>query len=187
MPREWMDHLKGNFETPFGRMEFVLVRGNAVSITAGSQSDKLDPIIIRNIPYYTSMGLQRQPDGTWIKRPDSSDPYMSRRDTFWDNATAFVKNKAYEGIRAAWEEFIKGDDMALIEADRAYLNNEIISVDKDVENARIALENEEAKRQALLKAEAEVNYARGEVIKRGGYPNPRDWSPRGEIPGEEES
>lgn len=185
MSREWMDHPKGYFETPFGRMEFVLVRGNAVSITAGSQSDKLPPIVIRNIPYYTSLGLQRQTDGTWIKRPDSNDPYMSRRDKFGDSGTEFAKKKAYDGIRQAWEAFITGDDITLIEADRSYLNNEIMSVEKDVETARIALENEEAKRQALLKAEVEVNYARGEVIKRGGYPNPRDWSPRGEIPGDE--
>jgi hypothetical protein len=185
MPREWMDHLKGYFDTPFGRMEFVLVRGDAVSITAGGSSDKLDPIVVRNIPYYTSLGLQRQPDGTWIKRPDSNDPYMSRKDRFGDSGTPFAKGKAYEGIRMAWEAFIAGDDMALIEADRAYLNNEIIGVEKDVEKARLALENEEAKRQALLKAEEDVDRARGEIIKRGGYPNPRDWSPRGEIPGEE--
>ncbi len=185
MPREWMDYPRGHFDTPFGRMEFVLVRGNAVSITAGGSTDKLEPIVVRNVPYYTSLGLQRQPDGTWIKREDSNDPYMSRRDKFGDSGTAFAKKKAYEGIRAAWEEFIAGDDLSLIEADRAYLNNEIRHADEDVEKATRALEKEEVKRQALLKAEEEVNQARGEFIKRGGYPNPRDWSPRGEIPGEE--
>lgn len=186
MPREWMDYVKGDIETKFGMMEFALTEANHVHLSSGSGSgsDPFPGLDINNVIYYISLHLHREPDGTWVKRSDH-DPYMSRKGS-GEGGTPSASKKAYEAIRTAWEEFISNEDgeIARVESELAHTNNRIIQVEEDLEKAAAAAAEIESARNDLLVHEREVQEGRGALIKRGGYPTPKDWSPRGRIPGE---
>lgn len=183
MARDWLDTIKGTIETPFGPMYFALTKGDHVYISAGgSGTDDPPAIVVNGVAYYTNVHLYLQPDGSWNTRPGSNDPYMSRKGSVGRSASTAAEKKALEGIRKTWEQFIAGDDGALIEAERRHVNNEIQSLEEDIEKAARALAVLEARRQALLKHEDEVSVAYRGLIRRGGYPKPGDWSPRGQVP-----
>lgn len=180
MAREFMDYIKGKLETPFGIMDFALTQGDHVSISAGGSSNEAPSIVVNRVPYYTHLHLFLQSDGSWIRREDSSDPYMSR--SIGNDASRAAKEKAYAGIRQAWEAFIAGDEVSLLEAERGHLNNEIRSVDEDIQKAERVVQDLDSKRDSFLAREREVYERLKEIKKKGGYPAPRDWSPRGDVP-----
>jgi len=179
MPREYIGFLEGKLETPFGPMDFAITRGDHVSISAGSSSDKSPRIVVNRVPYSTHLHLSLQPDGSWIQK-DNVDLYMSRG--MGNDASRSAREKAYLGIKQAWEQFIAGDEGALLEAERGHLNNEIRSKEKDIEKAKAALNDLEVQMEELLSRELMVQDRQKELTREGGYPDPRDWSPRGEIP-----
>lgn len=188
MAREFMNFVEGRIETPFGPMHFAITQYDHVSISAGGGSSKLPGIWIRKIQYYTHLHLYRQADGSWIRKDEYREPYMSREGTAGDTASRAAKDKAYEGIRQAWEAFIAGGDVMLLEAERGHVNNEIRSLEEKIEKVRLEWEQLEDKRKELLTHEGSIKEDLGKFVKQGGYPTPRDWSPRGEVPehGEEE-
>lgn len=183
MAREWMDSINGAIETPFGPMYFALTQGDHVYISAGGSSpNEPPPIVVNGVPYYTSAHLYLQPDGSWDIRSGSNDPYMSRRGSVGRNASSAAEKKALAGIRKAWEQFIAGDDGALVEAEWRHVNNEIRDAEEEISKAAKALGDLEHKRTALLRHEEEVLEGRRKLMRRGGYPKPGDWSPRGQVP-----
>jgi len=186
MARGWMDFVEGRLETPFGPMHFAITQGDHVSISAGGSTDKLPRILVNRVPYYTHLHLFLQPDGSWIRKDEYREPYMSR--TAGDDATRSAREKAYVGIKQAWEAFIAGDEISLLEAERSHLNNDIIRVEEQLKKAEKVVEDLDTKRDRLLAGEQAIENRRKELMKQGGYPAPRDWSPRGEVPehGEEE-
>ena len=151
MARKWMDSETGELETPLGTMYYAITQGNHVFLAAGG-SEKLPPLVVNRVPYSVSLHLHLQPDGAWASR-ESYDLHMSRKDTFGDASRA-AKDKAYEGIRPAWEEFIAGNQALLVDAEGRFLNNEIGKAEEEIEKARDALEKLEAQREGLLRAEA---------------------------------
>jgi len=182
MARGWMDYVEGRLETPFGPMHFAITQGDHVSISAGGgTSDKTPRIVVNRVPYYAHFHFFLQPDGSWAQR-NYSDVHMS------PEPSRVAREKAYKGIKAAWETFIAGDEISLLEAERGHLNNEIRSVEDDIEKAQKVVDDLAAKRNDLLSQEQAIENRRKELMKQGGYPAPRDWSPRGEVPehGEEE-
>jgi pyrroloquinoline quinone (PQQ) biosynthesis protein C len=180
MPREWMNFVEGELETPFGPMGFAITQGDHVHIS----TDQSENVVVNRVPYSISLHLHRQPDGTWTRK-DSRDPYMSKAGTMHEY-TFSAQEKAYQGIRQAWEEFIARHQDALLEAERGHLNNEIMRADEEVEKAQKTLAEEERKRSELLAREKALWETLSGRIKRGGYPTPTDWSPRGKIPEPEE-
>lgn len=183
MARQWLDSINGRIETPFGPMFFALTQGDHVYISAGGGGQNEPPsIIVNGVAYYTSVHLHLQPDGSWDIRPGSNDPYMSRKGSVGRNASTAAEKKALLGIRKTWEHFIAGDEGALVEAERRHVNNDIRSIEEDLEKASKVVSDLEAKRAALLRHEEEVHVSRRELMRRGGYPKPGDWSPRGDVP-----
>ena len=182
MARSWIEHPKGIFETPFGAMDFAITQGNHVSISAGSNYDKSPKIVVNRKPYYVHLHLFLQPDGSWAREDEFREPNMS------PDPSRVTQEKAYLGIKGAWESFIQGDEIGLLEGERSHLNNRIMSVDEEIAKAEAALKELDSKRDALLARERAVQDRRKELMKQGGFPAPRDWSPRGEVPehGEEE-
>ena len=181
-----MNFIEGKLETPFGIMDFAITQGDHVSISAGGSSNEAPRIVVNRIPYYTHLHLYLRPDGSWVRKDEYREPYMSRG--MGDDASRAAREKAYAGIRQAWETFIAGDEVALLEAERRHLNNDIMQVEKDIEKAEKVVADLDSKRGALLARENAVEDRRKDLMKQGGYPAPRDWSPRGEVPerGEEE-
>ena len=155
MARDWMDYVKAEFETPFGAMHYAITQGDHVSITAGGSSDKLGPITVNGVAYYTHIHLHLQPDGTTWEIKNSSEVHMSRHGTGGDSTQA-ARRKAYEGVRAAWAEYIIEQPGLLVEAERAHLNNKIGDAEEEIEKASAALAEAEAKRGELIALEREV-------------------------------
>lgn len=147
MAREWTDAVEGEVETPFGLMKYAITQGDHVFLSAGGSTDGLPRLVVNRVPYYVNSHLYLQPDGTWARK-DWHDPYMSRQDLVEPSRAA--RDKAYEGIREAWEEFIAGNAPLLADAEARYLNNEIGKVEEEIEKAQAALGRLEADRQALL-------------------------------------
>jgi hypothetical protein len=150
-----MDYVKGEFGTPFGAMHYAITQGDHVSITAGGSSDELGPITVNGVPYYTHIHLHLQPDGSTWEIKNSSEVHMSRHGTGGDSTQA-ARRKAYEGVRAAWAEYIMEQPALLVEAERAHLNNKIGDAEEEIEKSRAALEAAEANREELIAREREA-------------------------------
>jgi len=148
-----MDSVDGVIETPFGPMKYAITQGNHVFLSAGGSSDRLEPLVINRVPYYVNSHLYLQVDGTWARK-DWHDPYMSRTDRTLQEPSRAARDKAYEGIKEAWQGFIGENQQLLVEAERRFLNNEIGKAEEEIEKARDALDKLEGQREALLRAEA---------------------------------
>jgi hypothetical protein len=149
-----MDYVKGEFETPFGAMHYAITQGDHVSITAGGSSDKLGPITVNGVPYYAHIHLHLQPDGSTWEMKNWADVHMSRRGG--GDSTQAARRKAYEGVRAAWAEYIIEQPALLVEAERAHLNNKIGDAEEEIEKASAALAEAEARREELIAREREA-------------------------------
>lgn len=185
MTREWMESLKGKLPTAFGDMEFVLTSGSHVYLSAGSSSDMLPGLTVNRILYYVSAHLYRTTNGTWEQKT-RGELHMSRKSYSGEDASRAAEEKAYAGIRDAWEKFIFGQETPLIEAELRDLNNEIHRADEAIEEAEAALKELDRSRDYLISKERMVKDARAEFIKKGGYPQAKDWSPSGQLPREPE-
>lgn len=152
MAREFMDFVKGEIETPFGLMRYAITEGEHVSISAGGSGDP-PPITVNRVPYYTHVHLFLRPEGGWAKRT-YSDMSMTRAGSPGDSASRAAAEKAYDGVRAAWEGFISSNQGLLVEAERGHLNNQIQRVEEKAEEARAELAALEAEYNALLGREA---------------------------------
>lgn len=154
MARDWMDTEDGEIETPLGVMRYAITQGDHVFLSAGGSTDKLQPLVINRVPYYVNSHLYLQPDGTWARK-DWHDPYMSRPGSLTPASQA-AKDKAYEYIRQAWEDFIAGNRNLLVEAERRHLNNEIGRAEEKIEEAQVEMNKLEEHRADLLRREAEL-------------------------------
>lgn len=174
MPREYIGGVTGLFPTPFGEMEFVITQGDHVHLT-GRQ------ISVNRVTYRANLHLYRQEDETWIPK-DYNSTYMSRADVIGDSGTDAARRKFTEGARAAWEDFIRGQDIPLVEAELAYLNNQLMDAEEELAKRIEAVYVMETKRSGLLAQEREMLDAQAQFSRRGGYPGPHDWSPLGRRP-----
>lgn len=153
MARAWADSVEGDLETPFGVMRYTITEWEHVYLSAGG-SDRLPPLVVNRVPYHVSLHLFLQPDKTWVQK-DWHDLHMSRKDSMGDASRA-ARDKAYEGIREAWEEFIAGNAALLPEAERRHLNNEIRGKEEEVEKAQAALRSLETDLSDLLRREEDL-------------------------------
>lgn len=179
--REHMDYHKGIFQTPFGPMDFTINSGYSVYISAGSSYDKSPDIIVNGIPYYANAHLQVQEDGSWgASKSLSNAMYLSRKGSFLalDTGSPAAKKKAFEGILLAWEDFIFGKEILMLEGELVDLNNNIKSADEEVAKEEEKLDVIKAKRQKLQDEERGALEIRSQHVSQGGYPEPEDWDPR---------
>ena len=157
MAREWQDYIGGTLETPFGPMDFALTEGSHVSIHAGGSSNKSPEIIVNGVPYYTHLHLHLMGDGAWGERPaDVGRIYMSRG--MGKDASDAAKRKATAGITEAWVDFISmGSNPSLLnEAEARHINNKIMDVEKEAEEARQKYEALAAQYEELLAMERQL-------------------------------
>ena len=75
-------------------------------------------------------------------------------------------------------------EIAQIEAELGHLNNEIMSVEEALEKELEKVDTIRADQDALMAREREAQEGRGTLVKRGGWPTPKDWSPKGRLPSE---
>lgn len=180
MTREYSEFIKGDLQTPLGPMQYTLTSGTHVNLTAGGGSDKFPGIVVYGVPYYTSFHLHRLGEGTWGIKDERNDIYMTRSN--FSDASSAARRKAAAVLSKVWSDHVAGLDQQLIEAELGSLNNEIRTVEEDLDKQQKLMAEMEARRQDLLKREDEANGRLEKYIRRGGYPNPSDWSPRGRIP-----
>jgi hypothetical protein len=104
--------------------------------------------------------------------------YLSRKNSFGNNGSPAATKKAMEGILLAWEDFIFGKEILMLEGELVDLNNAIKSADEDVAKEEAKLDELKAKRQKLLDEERGALEIRSQHVNQGGYPEPEDWDPR---------
>lgn len=179
MPRQHANHLQGQFETPFGPMDFTLTASTHVHISAGAAHDPSPMISVNGILYYTSIHLIDRA-GYWAAQYTI---HMSRRESGEDSSPAAAK-KATEGIIAAWTAFIGENEYLRIEAEIRHLNNEIGKVEDDIDALKEKIRTKDEEMEGLVWRERDAYEARAKYAKKGGYPKPKDWSPTGDIPEE---
>ena len=145
----------------------------------------LKSLDINNVEYMVTLHIYQQPDGTWSKQ-DYNSLYLSREGQFGREYTKSAYKKADRFLTEAWTEFMatRNAEIAQIEAELVHLNNEIMSVDEALEEELAKVVAIRADRDALMVREREAEEGRGSLVKRGGWPTPKDWSPKGRLPSE---
>lgn len=174
MPREHAEPVNGQFDTPFGPMDFALTSGSHVHISAGSSYDQSPKIIVNNIPYHVSLHLALNDDG-WHPQLEI---YMTRE--VGNDASTPARRKAKAGIMEAWAAF--ADEQLLIEGELRHLNNEIGKAEEDIGELKHKIDKRNQDIQGLLGREQEAYEARAKYTRKGGFPRPKDWSPTGDVP-----
>jgi len=184
MPRRHADHIKGQFETPFGPMDFALTSNVHVHVTAGAMNDPSPMISVNGILYYTSISLVDR-DGVWGPQYKGMgyQIHMSREGS-GETGSHAAEKKAITGIVGAWTDFIGENEHLLVEAEIRHLNNQIGQIEDDVAVLKEQIRKKDEEAENLLWHEREAYKARGKMTRQGGYPTPKDWSPTGEIPEE---
>src|SRR5215467_13055771 len=103
MPREHMDPVRGEIQTPFGMMSYALTQDDHVYLSAGGGGqDDLPPLTVNRVEYYTTLHLHRASETSWTEK-DFHNLYMKRPGILGADASFAAREKALKGIRAAWE------------------------------------------------------------------------------------
>lgn len=179
MEREWLSYPRGALPTPLGPLDFAFTEARHVSLTTGINPEDSPSLVINSVPYQVHVHLYRQPDGTW--NTGDRRPFMNRIGQLRSGASDSAYRKLVDSTVTGWTEFMAAPDAELYERDAelAHLNNQIMSAEEDLSKEMKKVHDIEATLADLTLREQDVAVPH---LKRGGFPGPKDWSPKGRIP-----
>jgi len=144
-----------------------------------------------------SEGDAEHPDG-WVElddlggRTDGGETEVYKRDILWpvtEGVSKKLKIKLDENtVRRALDVLYPEHEYVMWSSDYGNID---VWVSKAASRKLEAIEKRERRERELVKSKAEEERRRKDIeerrekIRRGGFPEPRDWSPRGRLPRED--
>lgn len=112
-----MNYPIGIIETPIGLVRFAMTEASHVFLHTESRTD--EAVTIRKIRYHVNFHLHLI-DGAWGVK-DWHEPYLSRRDTYSQDASQPARKTARDVLTKAWTEYLAAhSDLSLAaEKDKA--------------------------------------------------------------------